>query len=520
MPRLAVIDLGSNTARIVIYDYQPGTSFRFVDELRETVRLGEGLATTGKLSEAAVGRALLTLRTFTRFARGVGAERIVAAATSASRDASNGLQFLALAREIVPELQVLSGNEEAELGVLAVANSFAFASAWVIDLGGGSLQISRMEARRFVSGTSFPLGAVRTNERFLKDPPQASQITALRNQVLEQLAEPLHEIRSNSFPLVAMGGTVRDLAQAIQKASDYPLDLLHGYFLPRSALATLVRKLTHRSAKARAQIPGISSDRADVIAAGALTYLTILEATEQEGLYVSGSGIREGLLYRELFPFPHLVPEVRSFTVQLLAERYLEPSPHPARVQNLAEKIFDGLAPLHLLTPAAKRLLLEAAYLSEIGNHISPYQSHLHSEYLLTAQPLPGFSHQEQAALALLVRYQHKGTPKLGAFARLGYSPGSAQKLLQLAVILRLAQSLERVKAGRVQQIQVNLEPGVVKIEVSSNEGLELELWEARKHSELFKTAFGQSLKLRAVIEPVTTSENNKQTAQTRSSVP
>ena len=508
-----MIDLGSNTTRVVIYDYEPGTSFRFVDELRETVRLGEGLASNGKLSEAAVGRALLTLRTFTRFARGVGANQIVAAATSASRDASNGPEFLALAREIVPELRVLSGSEEAELGVLAVANTFAFDSAWVIDLGGGSLQVSRMEERRFAAGISFPLGAVRTNERFLKDPPQTAQIAALRGQVMEQLAEPLQEIRGNPFPLVAMGGTVRDLAQAAQKASDYPLDLLHGYFLPRPALAALVRKLTRRSAKARAQIPGISSDRADVIAAGALTYLTILEATGQEGLYVSGSGIREGLLYRELLPFPHLVPEVRGFTVQMLAERYLEPSPHPARVQNLAEQIFDSLAPLHLLGSGAKRLLSEAAYLSEIGNHISPYQSHLHGEYLLTAQPLPGFSHREQAALALLVRYQHKGTPKLGAFARLGFPTGAANKLLQLVVILRLAQSFERVKAGRVSQVGIGVESGVVKIEVHSSEGLELELWEARKHSELFRAAFRQRLEVIAAIEPATINECNKQNA-------
>jgi exopolyphosphatase/guanosine-5'-triphosphate,3'-diphosphate pyrophosphatase len=278
-------------------------------------------------------------------------------------------------------------------------------------------------------------------------------------------------------------------------------------------LAALVRKLTRRSAKARAQIPGISSDRADVIAAGAITYLTILEATDQEGLYVSGSGIREGLLYRELFPFPHLVPEVRGFTVQMLAKRYLEPSAHPTRVQNLAEQIFDGLAPLHLLGTEAKRLLSEAAYLSEIGNHVSPYQSHLHGEYLLTAQSIPGFSHREQAALALLVRYQHKGTPKLGAFARLGFPAGAANKLLQLAVILRLAQSFERVKAGRVQQVEIGVESGVVKIEVHSSEGLELELWEARKHSQLFQTAFGQRLEVIATMHPATINECNKQSA-------
>ncbi|GIW30788.1 MAG: hypothetical protein KatS3mg071_0962 [Meiothermus sp.] len=143
--RLGIVDLGSGTARLVVYAYEPGKHYRLIDEIRESVRLGEGLARQGRLSEGGMQRALSALKLYADFAQATDLDELRVIATSASRDAENGPEFLREVRKLGLQVQVLSGEDEARYGVLAVANSFNFQDAWVMDLGGGSAQLSLME---------------------------------------------------------------------------------------------------------------------------------------------------------------------------------------------------------------------------------------------------------------------------------------------------------------------------------------------------------------------------------------
>jgi exopolyphosphatase/guanosine-5'-triphosphate,3'-diphosphate pyrophosphatase len=496
MQRIGIVDLGSGTSRLVVFAYEPGKHFRLIDEIREPVRLGEGLGQEGQLSPAAMERAISALRLYADFAQATELDRLEVIATSALRDAENGPEFLRRIRGIGLQVRILSGAEEAQYGALAVANSFALEDAWVMDLGGGSAQLSRMEGRRYAFGEAYPLGAVRLSEKFLRsDPPKKGEVEDLETFTRKELKEVLKGLKRERLPLVAMGGTVRNLAKVVQKRQHYPLDLLHGYWLARKDLEDLLEDLLRRSVAQRQEVEGLQPDRADVILAGGLVYRTVLREADLEGLWISGQGVREGYFYRHFLPPPHLVPDVRGFSVRNLFARYPQEVAHTARVRNFCRQLFRALGPLHGYGPEDERLLDEAALLHDIGMSVGYYDHHKHGEYLVMGSALPGLTHREQVLIGLLVRYHRKGEPKLGNYKRLMLKDDS-KRLERLAALLRLAEYLERSRAGRVGALEITLDAKRVRLGLEAAAEPWVELAEARKQRGLFRKAFGRELEV------------------------
>ena len=389
MPRhIGIVDLGSNNARMVVYEFEPGQWYRLVDVIRQPVRLGEGLGATGHLTDAAIRRGAAALDLFADYAAASKLDELVTIGTSALRDAENKEGFQAVVAPLGIDIRVLSGEEEARCGVLAAANGFEMPGAWVMDLGGGSAQISRMRGRRYGGGEAYPLGAVRLTEAFLtSDPPKPSQVADLEAEVERHLGGVAEALRREPVPLIAMGGTIRNLARAIQKRRDYPLSVLHGYFLRRTELEELIEHLLTLTARRRARIPGLNSDRADVILAGALVYRWLLRRGERDGLFISGHGVREGVFFQHFLPSPHLVPGVRRFSVANLAARFGLESAHIRHVRKLAGELFAGLSGLHGLGPREEQLLDAAAMLHDVGIHVHFYRHHRHGAYVCSPPP-------------------------------------------------------------------------------------------------------------------------------------
>ncbi len=497
MERVGIVDLGSGTARLVVYAYEPGSHYRLVDEMREPVRLGQGLAASGRLAPEAVVRALSFLSAVQDYARATGLEQLDIFATSAVRSAANARELLEPARRMGLEVRVLEGEEEARYGVLAVTAGFDFEDAWVMDLGGGSAQLSLMRERGFAHGNAHPLGAVRLAERFFKhDPPKPREVQALVAEVENRLSGVIRGLREQPLPLVAMGGTVRNLARAVQRARRYPLERLHGYALSTRDLDKLSQRLLTRRASERKRIPGISPDRADVIAAGALVYRTLMRTGGLSEIWISGLGVREGAFFRHFLPPPHRPACVRELHLANLAARFPQSRAHIQSVRDLAARLFTALARHFGMKPGDARLLDAAARLHDIGLVVDFYDHHKHGAYLVLQHTLAGWSHREQALLALLVRYHRKGRPRPGALESL-LEPGDAELLLRLAAILRLAEHLERARSGRVKSLDVTIRDGEVILEVSGPENPWVEVWEAQKDAALFEKAFGSRLLVR-----------------------
>jgi exopolyphosphatase / guanosine-5'-triphosphate,3'-diphosphate pyrophosphatase len=489
---LAIIDLGSNTARLISLGYTPRKAFKLKDELRQVVRLSAGMTKSKIIRADAFSRGLDTLKTFRAYCDAAGIKEIRAVATSALRQAANGDSFLAAAREAAGlELAVLSGEREAFYGALAVANSTTLEDGFVLDVGGGSAQVSRLEARRYAEGKSWPLGAVRLTEMFLaSDPPKKKEVKALVKHVREALKGAPRGF-GDARALVGMGGTMRNLAEVQKKREGYPLDLVHGYVFGKETFSGLVADLVGMTVAQRRNVPGLSADRADIIAAGALVVREVLDLSGAEALTVSGRGLREGLFYPYFLEAePYLIDNVRRFSVENLARLYYDRPAHNAHVEKLSLLLFDGLKRLHGYGEAERELLAAAAIVHDVGMAVSYYDHHKHGYYLIMSAALPGYSHREQALIALLVRYHRKGKPTDQGLAPL-LEGGDMARVNKLAALLRMAEYLERSKAQLVCDLRCHLSEAFVQIEVFSQGDARVEIQETKRRSELFAAAYG-----------------------------
>ena len=493
--QLGIVDLGSNTARLVVYSFEPGKWFRLADQLREPVRLGEGLGRDGNLTSKAQSRAETALRLFMAYSRSTGIEELEVLATSALRDSMNQAEFLGRVEPLGLNLKILAGEEEARLGVLAAANGFEFEDAWIMDLGGGSAQISLMRQREFVRGRAYPLGGVRLTEQyFASDPPKSKEIKELEDNLDVTLSGVVERMRAEQLPLIAMGGTIRNLARAIQKRNHYPLiERLHGFFLEASALEEITAELLDMKSRKRSRVPGIKADRADVIAAGAVVYRWLVRACELDGIWISGDGMREGALMRHFLEPPYLIPNLRSFSVGNLLQHYAQSKGYVAQTRHLAGRLFLGLQPIHCFGEREGDLLDAATVLQDIGLAVNYYRHDKHGEYLVSAARLNGFTHREQALLALLVRYHLRGRPRQGVYEPI-CRPGDKRLLNTLAACLRIADHLERPRAGCVRDVQVEISEDEVVLKPIADGDPILELLGMTDHESIFETAFNRRL--------------------------
>ena len=526
--RLAVIDLGSNSFRLVVFRADGGW-WRRTDEIYEPVRIGEGLAATGRLGEEPMRRALATLDVFDHFCRaaGLGEGAVDGVATSAIRDAANAKGFLALAREQTRlPIRVLSREQEARYAYLAAVNSTTLSDGCVLDLGGGSLQLVQVRDRLACELGSWRLGAVRMTERFLpaNGPAKRRQIEELRDHVARELAGA--DWLADAGPrLVGMGGTVRNLAVAAQRATGMPSGSVQAAVVPGEVVDELVQRLAALPASQRSSVPGIKPARADLILAGAIVIQGALLAGGFEQLEVTEAGLREGVFFERLLTGsgtlakpvstgsvgsigsldrdPPLFAELRRTSVLNLAAQYRSDTAHTDHVANLALGMFDELARLglHPGDRGERELLWAACMLHDIGMSVDYDDHHKHSRYLILNGGLPGYSPVEVAIVAQAARYHRKGMPDPGPMAAL-FGAGDAERLDRCAVLLRLAEDLERSRDQLVRGTRFAVAPG--NGAGGAGHGIELRLisdgetavprWAARRESELFAKAFGQPL--------------------------
>src|SRR3954453_7249101 len=495
--RTAVIDLGSNSFRLVVFTAAEGW-WKRTDEIYEAVRIGAGLGETGELGEEPMQRALHTIEVFAHFCRALDITDVRPVATSAIRDARNGKAFAERAHEGtgLPG-RVLSTAQEALYGHLAAVNSTTISDGAALDLGGGSLQLVRVRERRPNELSSWPLGAVRTTERFLPDGDAVSrkQLKALRTHVAEELGSAPW-LPSSGDRLVGVGGPVRNLASAAQHLAGQPPVGIQGFGITREALGELVDRLAGVPASERGRVPGIKSARADIILAGAAVVQTVLEVGDFAGIEVTEAGLREGVFFESLLPGPdHLFDDVRRDSVLNLARQYRVDRAHTNHVAALALGLFDQLAAegLHDGDPIERELLWAGCMLHDIGMSVDYDDHHKHSRYLILNAGLPGFEPREVALIAQPVRYHRKGTPSLGPFAALAVD-GDAERLDRMATLLRLAEDLERSRDQLVRYARVAVPDGTGRLELDSAGDDRVSRWAAGRETELFARAFDREL--------------------------
>jgi exopolyphosphatase/guanosine-5'-triphosphate,3'-diphosphate pyrophosphatase len=521
--QVAVIDMGSNSWRLVVFTFVPGVWWKRTDELYETVRIGARMGDTGRLTDEAMARGLETLTVFDHFriAYKLDPSQVHAVATSAIRDASNGRDFVRRAQQATGlTIEILSASEEARLGYLAAINTSTLRDGAVLELGGGSLQLIEVADRQSHALCSVPLGAVRLSEELLPDsrPARKKDLEAVRDRVRETL-EPIEWLPRAGNRLVGIGGAVRNLASAAQHAAgqgDFGVD---GYVLTRGALGGLIKELAAMAPSERGLVPGIKLGRGDIILAAALTIEGLLEVGGFPGIEATEAGLREGVFFeRELLagqpddpgaarsggargrggPRPEpLFDDVRASAVLNLAIQYESDLDHVEHVSQLSLQMFDSLVGAGLFEPTEgeRELLWAAAMLHDVGMTISYDDHHKHSRYLIVSAELPGFDPRERALIAQISRYHRKGAPKLGEMAPVARDDDE-QLVARCAVILRLAEHLERGRDQSVREARLRGNGDGVDLHLDAAGDLTLPRWSVERYGddEAFERVFGRRL--------------------------
>lgn len=496
--RTAVVDLGSNSFRLVVFSAENGW-WKRTDEIYESVRIGAGLAETGELSAERMQRGWRVVEVFDHFIRATGIDDVVTVATSAIRDARNGPEFVARA---ALDVRVLSREEEARYGYLAAVNSTTLADGAVLDLGGGSMQLVAVQGRVAQALESWPLGAVRMTERFLADggPATAARLDALRAHVRATLAD-VPWVAASGSRLVAIGGTVRNLAAAAEAAGGMPSIGVQGFHISAAALGDLVARLAELPPAERGRISGIKPARADIILAGAVVVQAVLEAGGFDGVEVTEAGLREGIFFEgHLAQRDHRFPDVRRASVENLAAMYHVDPAHTAHVARLALDMFDALAALglHPGDPGERELVWAAAVLHDIGMTIDYDDHHRHTRYLILNSGLPGFSPRELVLIAEIARYHRKGTPSFSGELAPMVTKGDQAILDRGATLLRLAEGIERARDQAVHDVAFHADADAITLTLAADEDVSVSRWAAERETDLFARAFGRPLVIAA----------------------
>ncbi len=441
---IGVVDVGSNTARLVVFETSPVGVVRPVFELKEIPRLGAGTGPDGSLSPEAFARGIESVGRFARALKDLRVPRTLAVTTSAVRDAPNGTEFVrAIGRETGILLRVLTGAEEARYGYLGVASAWALANDLVIDLGGGSLQIVETRLGALANSVSLPLGGLRLTQRFVRhDPPKERELDDLRDGVRDAVRSAIAAFGGSNYRLFGMGGTVRAVARAAIELREYPVPRVHGYPIRDHDLEALAELIAEMPAAKRRAIPGIGAERADVLDAGLIVLSEILRASKAGEVVVSGTGIREGIALEAIrAELPASSEVLASRSTSAAAERFHFSRERGKEVGDLSAALFDLFAPARGWGPSERLALRVAAEMHDAGVSIDLWRHAHHSAYLVRNYPIWGLSHRETLLAASIVAL-HAGDD-LPSGMRKGFAPilrpSDGASARQLGAILQLA---------------------------------------------------------------------------------
>lgn len=504
IPRIAAIDIGSNSIRQIVADVSEDGTIRIVDEMKAAPRLGAGLAESGELDDARMDEAVEALRRMADLAEQLGAKRVEAVATSAVRDATNGRAFLArVRRETGLKVRVLAGAEEARLVYRSALAHFELGvgRSVVMDIGGGSLELALVAEGLVERLTTFPFGAIRLTEQFLHDRSTPKGVKKLRKHVRAAIRDVLPVRDWRGAEVIGSGGTFTNLAGMHLARQGIRVRSVHGTRIPRADLEHILEQLTALTPEERLGVDGLNPGRADIIVAGLAVVAEVLARVEPRDVAASGYGIREGILLEAARVVPVIADpgEARQRSVEAFAERCHYEAPHSQQVRRLALQLFDALGARLGCASDERQTLADAALLHDVGYHINYEGHHKHSFHLIQHADLLGIAPEEQLVIAHVARYHRGREPRRKHEAYWALSGESRERVQRLAALLRIADGLDRGHVSAVEEVKVRWVKRAIRITPVAKRAsapLRLELWGGSRKAGLLAEVAGVPVEL------------------------
>jgi exopolyphosphatase / guanosine-5'-triphosphate,3'-diphosphate pyrophosphatase len=536
MPTLAAtfaaVDIGSNSCRLKIARVV-AHRLKTLHEDREVTRLGTSVFDTGLVSPDAMATTLKALKRFQRAVQEHGVDQIRVVATAAMREARNAQAFVTWAKaETGWTIEIISGLEEGRLihrGVMTNEPG-AGGKVMLIDVGGGSCEITLSEHKRIKDTVSLPLGAVRLTQEFIPDdPPSEEALARMKQFIARELRRAHRRIQPGSVPLViATSGTAAALSEAhttlikpeaatkagagtpLRRGAAQASKVRTGgpaatqvvtEITTQQQVRRLATKLRKMNMAERSAVPGIGPKRAEIIVAGAVVYAELLEAFDLAGFRYSDLGLRDGILAQMLAEkddraTAHLQFEQERWeSVLSTAKRYGVNLRMVEPVKNHSEQLFRDLAALHRLPAEYENWLASAAMLSETGKFLNHQGHHRHTQYIISSSEIYGYTMLQRTIISAIARYLGKTRPQPGDRAMRNIPPQEHENVQKSVVLLRLARALNQDRASDVLRVAARVYPKRVLLEVEPGRtGAELELWSLRKEAGYFREVFGREL--------------------------
>ncbi|MCS7301876.1 MAG: Ppx/GppA family phosphatase [Candidatus Kapabacteria bacterium] len=504
LPPIAAIDVGTNSFHMIVAQVGRNGTLHVLSRDREMVRLGQSAGDIKRLSQDAIERGVATMHRFVAMAQQHQAY-IRAVGTSAVREALNREVFLHRVEEQTGvRIELISGEEEGRLIYLGVIHGLPLVQKQicVCDIGGGSTEVIVGKQGTVPFVRSEKIGAIRLTEQYFRHRRSVAAVEECRRYLVGEWSPVLDATRMVGFDeVVVTSGTWQTIARVALGDGGLAATALHGKRIERDALLDAIERIVRaRTLKKIADIPGVDTERADIITAGALIAERFLQHLPVPSVVVSAFALREGVVFDtaqhllDTAQYHHLV-HLRAATIEEMMMRYGVERAHAQHVATMALALYDALQPLHKLGDYERELLEAAALLHDIGYHISADQHHKHSYYIIRHAVMPGFSSTEAEVIANVARYHRKSHPKRKHENFIALPERWQNAVRWMAACLRIAEGLDRRRQQRVEAIRVEIGPTAIRIFLlSGTKDVTIEQWGAERRALLLAELSGREI--------------------------
>lgn len=502
MVKIAIIDLGSNSARLVIANIMPGGYFMVIDELKEPVRLAQDMEIDGFLRPLRIQQTIKTLKTFRTLYESHGVSKVFAYATAAVRHAKNQKSFIDEVQSSCGiKLQVLSQEEEATFVYQGVINSMEVPKGLIVDIGGGSVKMIYYNRRVMIAQDTLPFGAVTLSEKFARHgTPEECQsaITAYVTEHLEKL-----DWLKNLDPetqLIGVGGSLRNLGKISRKLKKYPLDMAHNYHIPFTEFETIYDTIKPLAPEKLMRIKGLSSARADIFPAALSVVEAIKNYTDFNEIIIGGAGLREGAMFRYACPtvMEKPISDILGHSIYTLLHHFDMNIQHAEHVFDLSMQLFRQLKVIHKLPRPYVKVLRVASMMHDIGTSLKFYDHHKHSMYVILNSNLYGIPQKDLIMASMVAALHYRdGLEQLDCQKYLDIlTEEEIAAVRKLGVIVRIAECFDRSCGGAIAGLSCDVLGDSVILKTKTQGDCTLEIKDALGALPEFKRAFRKNLEI------------------------
>jgi exopolyphosphatase/guanosine-5'-triphosphate,3'-diphosphate pyrophosphatase len=508
MPTFAAVDIGSNSVRLKVARLQAGR-LRSLHEDREVTRLGEGVFGTGFLTPESMAETVKVLRRFHRTTQQIVIDNVRVVATSALRDARNSQAFLEWVKSATGwRVEIVSGVEEARLIHLGLISGTRVdrVPTLMMDLGGGSCELTVSHRGHIRDAVSLPLGAVRLTNEFLRhDPARKGEMKRLRGFVTREANRVVARIGAARVRnVIATSGTAAALASV---ASHMRRGRSHSRTLvSRSEMSRIAKKLARLPVAERRKIEGIGPRRAEIIVAGAVVYHELLDRLRLKGFRYSPLGLRDGILAQMAADYDRStrsgkqIESERWESILKAVAHYRIDRKHAMDVRDAATSLFTALRSVHRLPSEYGEWISAAAMLYEVGDYVNRNGHHRHTHYIISNSEILGYTPQQRRIIAAIARYLGKSRPTVEDGPMKVLDNTDRPDVQKAIVLLRMARALNLGRGRAVEKVRVRVHAAEVKLTLVARRraGTDLELWAIEKERDYFREVFGRELSIAA----------------------